>query len=298
MAFAFRAIISGLCAYVPNKELGVLDNPPTKMMVVMVDARRPRKAPDGKSLLAPHFPMIFLRGHQVGGAKGLPPNSDIAWRIDRKQVEIVIPQASLGTNKFSVFQAPRDQEFPFLSDLRDFSWGAEMKEIAPDLAEIDPAVFEDEASKGLVSARILLDKGKLSTFEIGDFNWTFPGTGFRDRQLSNRTVLAFDDLEEVAIAATDLDTGRRKEVSLRPRTRELVEINIGNFCDGCMPRQLHRREELIADDDFRWFYELSKNRESVKGGELPIPTPGKPGKGNGAAKCMRTTFLPKNFDEI
>ncbi|HYU34265.1 MAG TPA: hypothetical protein VEW48_19090 [Thermoanaerobaculia bacterium] len=295
MAFNVRVVFSGLCAYVPNRELGVLKDPPTKMMVVMVDARQPKTARDEVNLMRPHFPMVFLKGNQIEGVGALPANTDIAWRIDRKQIEIVIPERSPETNRFEVFQAPRQPNPPFLSDFRDFSWGADMRMINPDLADIDPLVFEDLGSRGIISARVLLDKGKLSTVGIAQFNFEFPGSSFQRRQLSNRTALDFREVDEFALRARDLDGGGPIEVSLRPQDREQVEVNIGNYCDGCMPQRVHFEDDLVPDDDFRWFYELSQNRNRLtRGVHLPIPTP-KPGKGNGAAKCARSTFNPVDF---
>jgi len=302
MAFNVRVIFSGLCAYVPNRELGVLEAPPTKMMVLMVDARESRKALDEKNLLQPHFPIIFLRGHQVAGVKGLPPRTNLGWRIDRKQVEIAIPEKALGANKFSVLQSLRDED-GLPSDDRDFSFGADLRTIVPGFAEIDRDVFEGRRSRGLVAARVLLDKGKFSTFDLGDSNFQFPGTEFIERRLSNRTLLELQDLDELTIIATDLDDRTREEVSLRPSARETVDIFVGNFCAGCMPMLLHvdeetakqNQHEIVADDDFRWFYELIKDREALKGQDLPIPTPAEDGRGNDAAKCMQVTFAPVDF---
>jgi hypothetical protein len=302
MAFNVRVIFSGLCAYVPNSPLGDSEASPTKMMVVMVDARKSKMSLDEENKLQPHFPIIFLRGHQVPGVQGLPPRTDLGWRIDRKQIKIVIPEEALDANKFSVFQREKDEDGLLTHD-KDFSFGADLQTIVPGFSEIDPKVFEDQGSKDLVAARILLDKGALSTFDLGDSNWKFPGTDFTARRLSNRSLLELKDLKALTLVATDLDGGASEEVSLQPSKQETVEIFIGNFCTGCMPMLLHVDEataiqlqhEIVPDDDFRWFYELSREREGLKGLDLPIPTPDEGGKGNEAAKCMQATFAPVDF---
>ncbi len=325
MSFDFRAIFSGLCAYVPNRPLRGEKNRvleprglSTAIQVVMVDARNERRAPD-RRLMRTHVPILFAPSTEhLVGHQHLTPSSGLIWNLDRLQLRFRVKKGDrqdgfLGEPLGVRLSSPSNRGFTALDD---FSWGVSMEEIAPDLGDIDPRCFEAEGSAGLVAARVLLDQGEISTFNLGvDKNWTFVsdkkrplegpttlGGRFNPRFISNKTCVKFESVEEVSIEALSLDLppdmaseNKTKLVFRAPSAkgpeRTTVDVNVGNICSWNFTRVVNSPKR---DADFRWFYELSERRETIvlpKNCSLPIPerVPGGP-VGNGTSICVRSTF--------
>jgi len=317
MSFNFRVIFSGLCAFVPDRPIapvGPLDEKPTSMRVVMVDARTRTKAVDG-GVLEPHFPIAVISTTNLKGRNGILPGTRLEWRLDRKELKFVIQD---GTPKgFDLVQgalrgAPAPGSIPDPGALpadtplapHDFAWGAHMQEAAPNFARIDPRCFQDAGSMGLVAARVVIDRGELANRAFDPemtpryfFDKTLSGGDLAPRPFANTTSLEIKAVSGVQLVARDLDGLQSPEkLTLAGADNEWVEITVSNMDDGRLPERLPDPDLLPTEDaDFRWFYSLCANRDQLagvlNGRLLPVPEP-VPGGGPGAVQCMHATFMP------
>jgi hypothetical protein len=296
MGFKVRCVFSGACVYVPNMPLDP-KKPPTKMAVIMADARKARKGIDGTDL-TPHFPLLIVDSRFVPDSS-LPPGTQVVWPLDRLALRLKVEGGhprnlvvSLGATGFS-------------SD--DFRWAPGMNEAAPNFTEIDPKCFEDLGSKGLVVTRFILDRGFLASHDfhpkqLPTFSFESNlGSTANPRKMANRSALNMESVKKFSILWRHLDSKARKEreFSLASPKGELVELNIGNFCDGCLPKRASEPSVKGYNDiDFRWHYELCRDRDTIpqylQGKLLPIPKT-KGSGGPGAIQCMSGGFASHNF---
>lgn len=311
MSFNFRVILSGLCAFVPDQPIaaaGPLEEKPTGMRVVMVDARQRTKAVDFGTL-APHYPIVVVKTSNLKSRNGVPPGTRIEWRLDRRELKFVVEggmpkdfvlvQGDLrgdppaGFNGALPAGTPRQPE--------DFAWGVHMQRAAPQFAQIDPRCFEDAGSLGLVAARVVLDRGELANHGFDPdkipryfFDPTLGGDQ-TVRPYTNKTSLEIKDVTGVRLVARDLDDLESpEELALMGSEGEWVEITVSNMDDGRLPERLPDPNQAAKPDvDFKWFYSLCADRgllqATLNGRELPVPKPGT-GGGPGAVQCMHATF--------
>ncbi len=309
MSFDFRAQFTGLCAFVPNKPLryqnhGDVNNPPTKMMIMMVDARSKRRAPDGEDM-RPHFPVVTFNSKDIAGSDRTIDAVDTIWYLDRQQLEFQLRDGEGAS--FSIIQGEKQPNKANFQKDDDFGWIADMTEITKDHGQIDPKCFKSTESKGLIAARVLLDKGKLSTSQFHhNPEWGFSKVSegentslkgkFAARALGNQATLHLGTVSEVTLVATHIESGERSELRLAPSSGD-VRIKVGNLCRRILP--LPPRTTVAAgsqpnkDDDFRWFYELVDGRCMLpipQGKSLPIPRRRSGGSGNSPVRCMMATF--------
>src|SRR4029077_14817579 len=296
MLFKVRCVFSGVCVYVPNMPLDP-KKPPTKMSVIMADSRKARKGIDGENL-TPHFPLLIVDSRFVPNSS-LPPGTQVVWPLDRLALRLRADGGhprnlvvALGTPKLS----------------NDFRWTPGMDEAAPNFTEIDPRCFEDSDSKGLVATRFTLDCGFLASHDFHpkqlptfSFEPTLGSTA-KGRKMANRTALQLESVRQFSILWRHLDGRDKKEkrFDFVSSEGEMIDLNIGNFCDGCLPKKA-TEPPLVGhqDGDFRWHYELCKDRNDIpstlpQGKLLPIPKT-KGSGGPGAIQCMSGGFAPHNF---
>jgi hypothetical protein len=312
MSFHFRVVFTGLCAYVPNRPIdpvGLVKDKPTRVQVIMVDAREPRTAVDS-SKLPPHFPIAYIEAENLAASNGVPSGTRLEWLLDRR--ELTFELADGKPTHFDLVQGalvaptpliPGKPTAPVPRAATDFGWGAHMEAHAPDFAQIDPLCFQDAGSKGLVATRVVLTQGRLTNFAF-DPNSTFyffdaslggPGNK-EDRPYSNKVALEVRDVTGVKLVARDLDGKRPTErLDLTGPAGDWTTITVANLCDGRTPeRNPLTTQEPKDDDDFRWFYELCENRQNLaaalNGASLPIPRIAPGHGGPGAVQCMRATF--------
>ncbi len=314
----FRAFFSGLCAYVPDAELGDPAKPPKKMMILMVDAMPTqanlgRKALDERRLRR-HFPVMLFRSDDLESCGSLSPGLDLRWFFSRKQISFEIVETKAKLNDFKVVQGPFSDTMEDAS-VNDFNWGCHIKELVGDSLKIklDNRWRQDAGSLGLIAARALLTKGELSTADLKkqiDFDIAKTlGASRYVMPLSHKVALKFVDVESVSVIATDLDNPKAAPQTLRFGTQDKdVDVTIGNFCgDSLEPQTGNDTDEKFSrkrrDKDFRWFFELfdEKSKKRVKKGlegvSLPIPVPvnSRGGAGLRQVQCMRLNLHSEKF---
>lgn len=301
MSFDVHVVFSGLCAFIPNQGNEDSKGLPTRVQVLLVDARKPRLAVDNV-MLTPHFPRLYFNADLLVPAPQLPTGTELVVPLERKEVRFMIPYTAEGANPFSLVEGELDND-RMPEDLKDFRWGLDMKELWPDFSEVDPAALEDSGSKGLTVARVVVDRGKLSSYQFeGGPYWTFRSSD--KRAFASRAAVDFSELDYFMLVVRDLDCGTVEVFPLTSRNGEPVRIHVANLCNACRPKIIEPGPPAALpkqDDDFRWYYEICANRGLLATDyapgkqELPVPvlasdSEESDGRGDVAAKCMRLTF--------
>ena len=301
MSFDFTAVLTGLCAFVPDEELGNPDRPPTRMRVVMVNATDPLRRSIVPMPLPPdvglrrHQPVVAFRASQVEGTfgSGLPDPSRLLWFLDRQELRFEV-ETSGRLKQLDRLEVVQDR--PSLSglerDREDFLQAASLEAIAPEFGDVDPRCFDDSDNEDLIIARLDIDLGRLRAYDIRrTLRWHFrPSRDSGEREptslggsgaanhLASKMALELPDLERIHIVARHLDTGEEQRLILRSRESEPVNVTIGNLCGDCLP-PADEHEVILADDaelpedqfsqvrqdeDFAWFYQLCARREELQ----------------------------------
>lgn len=305
MSVNVQLLLVGVCAYVPDKYPLNPKDPPTRFDVFMVDARRKDKKALDNRALRPHFPVVTLKTDDL--AERPRVSGDVVWVVARRRLRFEFTEKTSDANELTVDLTPIGST-PTAQNERSFLWGVDLAEIAPKFKKVNAKCFNDRESENLVSCRLLVDKGHVTTFALDPkatftFNTNLDGV-FNKRGLSNYVSIEFKDVDAFTIVAEDLDGQQpTQRVPLRSAGPDF-EIVVGNLCDGLFLRRLggYTDAEVAAlangpDDDFRWLYEICGDTAGIKKklgtNDLPIPVQkGKGGSGFWPVRCMRATFEP------
>jgi hypothetical protein len=296
----FRVKFTGLCAYAPDKELGDMGKPPTKMMVLMVNAMDqglPLVALD-KRRLREHFPVLMFNSDILLKQGVIPSASEVRWFFPGQELRIKVDETKATT--FAVLQDKSDG---------DFNHGVHVKEIIAKSSSdfpLDLRCFK-KPSKSVLAARVYIDAGKLLTHKLDKINFhlsdTLEGT-FKSRPVSNVVALEFHNATAAHIHAYDLDNPGSPQTLDFDCSKPEVEIIIGNLCGeslGLAP--VMPPGDPRKDKDFRWFYNLFdatpklKIKKAVTGVSLPVPVPVSVPLGGGLqpVQCMRLNLHAQSF---
>lgn len=307
---SFTALISGLCAFIPDKELGNPLMAPSKMMVILVDARPTgrnmgRAALDGRGLRF-HYPVIRLNPEDLVGGDDLMMRVPLSVKkevfyflsqsdTERREIRFDPEEEAGAKNDFKVIQGGRG----------DFGHGVHAGHILEKtFHRINPKVFEEADSANLAAGRVFIDKGELSSHLLSEVvEWTIPDTLgglFRKAPLSNIAALKFNNLKSMTLRARNISGG--DPLVFKFRGDRDVEVLIGNLCsDSFEPKFFEGMKE--RDEDFRWFYFLFEKSDlfpdKLRGVSLPVPQPvsARAGSGLKPVECMRLNAAAQEFVE-
>jgi hypothetical protein len=307
MAFNANVIISGVCAYVPDKDISPISKPPYRdlpkqMWVLLPEARRrsgKKKALDGRDLTT-HFPVLSFSVDdlQVKGSVAL--RRTVTTPILFENVTFILePTIAMGYgNEFEVIQD---------STVRDFRHGVDVHECSKNYVDINPECFKDQgAQHDLVGSRILLNSGKVAAHELNDKQkWklsnSLGGGGSVSRLLSNMVSVTFSGLTKLTIRLTPFGGETKRDIVLARDSGDVV-VEIGNLCDACILEGLIQEvpPPRAKDEDFRWLFELCKDTNAIRDeldhifwkSSLPIPerVGNIFGGGSRLVECMRMTY--------
>lgn len=308
MAFDAKIVITGICAFVPDKEISSFNMPvygelPTKMWVILPDGRvRPGKqqALDGRDLET-HFPVLSFSVDNLASRGTVDLPLDLVTPILFHNVEFILEQdpsvAPVPDNRFRIIQDGSDA---------DFRHGAHIREISRDFVDIDPQAFIDLGDKhDFVGARVLLKQGVVATHDLNKRQkWSFStslGGNAVARLLSNQVSIKFAGLSKLTIRLTPFSSGNPRDIVFS-RSVDEVTASIGNLCQECSFEELNQEKPLARrrDEDFRWLFELARDRVQVKErlktllGTRSLPIPERVGDTSGGGsrlvECMRITY--------
>ena len=315
----FRVFFSGLCAYLPDVDLGDPDpnRNPSKMLVLMPNVMdvESRGALDGRKLRS-HYPILDFKADNLVDRGGIPSNADLRWSVARKEISFILKESVPGSNPFAVVQRLRDKNPRPGNYKEDFSYGAHIREIWKDSVnfKLRPECFLDSGSIDVLAARCRLTQGRLSAWGLNErLNFTFTGSlggDFLARPLSNISALEFYATTKVTLVIRSLDDPA--DIALLEFNTDVgydVEIFLGNICcdlnplDDAAASPLGLPARIRRDKDFRSYFDLfdSNGMQSIvktlAGVALPIPLPNNVAGGAGlrVVQCMSLSLNAQSF---
>jgi len=205
-----------------------------------------------------------------------------------------------------------------LSGILDF-----VEIVGDERKNINPIVFDDEASVGVVATRIEIDQGEIVRGRLNeDVTWKLSaslGGSFDAGELAKSLFVKFcGDRLDIRLDPLRGEGSSGSTLSFLGG-EETVDILVGNLCQadllhifrnqtfgnqqmGAVSTLFFPEEKVkagIRDEDFRWYYQLAKDRDEIKAslssGGLPIPEvkhvkEDGDGGGYGQCQCMCIRF--------
>lgn len=182
---------------------------------------------------------------------------------------------------------------------------SDMAKIAPGQAEIDDALLTWTPGPH-VGGQIMFDRGALiDPAHDTRSAWVFPPTlrlklrpGIHHVvELSHKIHFRLQNVNHFVIKVRKTRDEAPQTLALHSDSAEPVVVSICNLCD-INPMRWPTKAPRRVDDDFRWYYEMSKNKGNLplelQDLELPVPHPfGAPG-GVGQ-NCLGTQYAPNDF---
>ena len=288
MPYDVKIVFSGLCAYVPNKPLGVAADPPTRMRLVMPDLRVAKKV--GVHQVARHLPVLAIDPGFLAGGAGAATGSMAVLPIARREISFAFKRAAgLGLSI--------DQSGPGTDT--DFNRGPAMRDAATQHARIDGACLAPKPPAA-VGARVQVDAGHLAAHQPNKDLFYFRDEKQRLSEVKARAheiSLHFHQVTDFEIRSRDLDaaaSGATPWLRVAAAAGATAELEIGNLCDGDLALywKLPAPEaESLDDVDFAAYYLLSANAASIHPEDFP-PILTEQAGGGKTARCHDAIFEP------
>lgn len=317
MMFTLRIYFLGLIAFVPNQE-------GDRMTALIVNVRDAYYATDG-TRFPPHFPALlapagrcqgecsqdlqdvanhlFDRGTRPSATESLRQLQSFlggggAWAVDGEEITIELPADTRETrsglklvlDRRPVAKGPGLSPVPLPNTQdqgEDFSWVAEIDQILPEAAQIDPDCLGDN-KKGLIAGRMRLTTGTAKTYRLVYFNELLPRFSFQplvpgpkpaDYSQGLAEIVAVDIPVsgcEVTLTAKKIGSCETRSMKLSPgdcSSSPVMEIALVNLPDDVFrPRgeQAHAHESTSnMGTHFELFYELADRRPSWRQRVVP-----------------------------
>lgn len=318
MSFILRIYFLGLIAFVPNEE-------GDRMTALVVNVRDAYYATDG-TRFPPHFPALlapagrcqgeciedlqnvanhlFDRGTISSSPESLRQLKGFlggggAWAINGEEITIDLPTDPRETRsglKMVLDQRPSVRLSGALppslpktpSEGEDFSWVAEIGQILPEAAQVDPDCLGNN-EKDLIAGRMRLTTGTAKTYRLVQFKDLLPQFSFQPLVSSSKPAAYSQGLAEivavdipvsgceVTLTARKIGSCETRSMKLSPsdcNSGQVLEIALVNLPDDLFrPRgeQAHAHgEPSNVGTHFELFYELSDRRPSWR--QRVVPT--------------------------
>jgi hypothetical protein len=288
MPYDVKIVFSGLCAYVPNKALGVAADPPTRMRLVMPDLRVARKV--GVHQVARHLPVLAIDSGFLAGGAGAATGSKAVLPIARREISFAF-QSAAGI-ALSI-----DQSGPGTDT--DFNRGPAMADGAVQHATIDAACLAPQPPTE-VAARVQIDAGHLAAHQPIRDPFYFRDDKQRLSEVKPRAheiSLHFRQVTDFEIRSCNLDDSASVAtpwLRVVAAAGSTAELEIGNVCDGDLMLywKLKAPEpESLDDVDFAAYYLLSANAATIHPEDFP-PILTEQAGGGKTARCHDAIFEP------
>ena len=244
MAFDVRMIITGVCAYVPDRPLGDLQNPPEKLRVILPDGRQGMTI--GRAEICEHTPFLRVLPANVGQTDlKVDVEDDLfkTFRLDRKLLAFALTETRPQANDFLIHQGLRKKirPQPLGDDIQDITWVPQLDRIAPGFADIAADCLRPMKPPAEVVSHLIVNRGKVGTHFgpgsqwhklVWDFTSLPAGKSYR-QAFSSQVEVIFEDLESFRIEVTSLDDpGSQQFLELHPAHGEDdITFAVGNLCE-------------------------------------------------------------------
>lgn len=296
MSYRFQMRFAGLCAFVPEKDLGDRVN---RVDVLVVN---PDGGPEGllSRKLRRHTPMMRFDLTNLPGMNGSAGNLKLAkGTLELDSMDLTLHLRPQGAKDDShdvplrrgvqiAVKTRRDSAKPLqdTEEVKDFTWIACIEDVLPG-AEVNRDLLRDFSKEvvpeNILAARIRLHEGTLRTDRVADYRGDFvvfqfvPSSAVR-QALGYWAALDVDvpDGLDIVIRLQPFGRSEVEELVLRPNGEQEVLVDISNLCCGnYIELQEDDGEVPDADVDFEAYYLLCKDPRALKErcGKFPIPIP-------------------------
>jgi hypothetical protein len=275
MAFHFKIVFSGICAFVPDPD-GSFDDPDHKLdsvSVLIPNLFRSRKA-GGGGRLEPHIPTLEIFAGQ--GWTGREPELEAHLDEDGKKVNREIHFLRGQTVSFNVKRAAAtgiqvknfekgDSPPPDLAEPRTekentyFWWVPKMEKVAPGSGLISSNLVKPGATdEDRTTARVNLTQGSLSVAKlsrsVAEFKTLRGAPGNLRQKIAVQIALDVEDAESVEVV---FEQGNEKTKLSLENAQGEIEIHIRNLEIDHLFGTRPKRKEGVPEVDFETYYELS-----------------------------------------
>lgn len=308
MTYTFRLFFSGLCAFVPDSDLGA---PPRLMTVLLLNTDQGRF----QTLNNPperHLPILKFNLKNLYNEEGTGKFLGV-WPLNFEDIRIYLRDRETGEEvSWGPLRIVSDQS------RESFTLLPLMEDLLPSAGQVDP----DYLRLKLVKARVFLDTGTLKVAQIAQYQGKDVRVHFvpnlddpddpqpiYSKLLPHKIMLELSDLPEnldVVIYSEGFegDPLPTRELVLKPIVdptgRSIIEVSILNLCcDSVLGEPLQTERVPEADTDFEAFYGICKELDNLMRDyrRFPIPVPvihdndGEKGGGGDTIKCTGARFL-------
>lgn len=306
--FNFRLSFTGLCTLVPNLSG---DEPVSSMTALLVNGRQAEALGekslclDGRRHLARHYGFVAFSPRDLVGGGSYPGDTVACWPLNRVRLEIHPVFAKGGSSSLSdapglsFFEhgagggaagpAPRNAAQNVGGWNRNLPNVADLNRLTGNAPSIDPNSLCTAPPRNVL-AQVKIDQGTIWQRALSEVKYRFGEGlgphGLDPMPLAHEVAVDLENVERVDVyeyPLGDPDDGNgglgRKKVyvfqAIHPG--EWVELMVANLCDEnplAWPGKMVFPE---VDRDFKWHYELHKDRDELPdrlcGRELPHPRP-------------------------
>ncbi len=245
MAYTFRILFSGLCAFVPNRPFNNPDDPPDHVDVVLPNLLAGQLVPSSEAtrppdILVPHFPYLEFDPAQLRAANDLPlyfvqervPLQPDGTRqgicpLNWCDIEIWPEGRRPESDTLRIVNGvPHDPIQPQTGsvEMRYLRWLIDMGKIHPGSEKLKPELLQPlVATDSRVIARVKLQAGQLYTDQISDEVFEFHPVGSESedgtfkQKVALKLALEIDVEHEVKIVLNSFD-GTRRRLLFAPRS--------------------------------------------------------------------------------
>jgi hypothetical protein len=154
----------------------------------------------------------------------------------------------------------------------------QMSAISPRFAKVNPKCLDSVPPPNLVTARVHLTAGSVSSFELRNDAQSFPPSEALARRVAHRMRCRLSKLNSLTLRATRFDnTSDVLRISFRPPEGARAKLILGNLCDDDLHEFLGAPSPGAGkgkqiDHDFVAYYRLAQEDASSEPiGTLPVP---------------------------
>ncbi|HKH44784.1 MAG TPA: hypothetical protein VKM72_08980 [Thermoanaerobaculia bacterium] len=281
-AYYFRIVFSGLCAFVPDRDLDGKFKP-TKMDVLLVDTNHDRAKKLYYKHDYRHLPVLKYDLKDVDCSQNTSVGDTFAhgiWTLSREQLKLEVRKRGTG----SASMPPKPEAKPFKVDL---PLVPRIDKIFPEARELDTGALG--ASPKLVVARFSVDQGEFSHYAVGHYNDEDILVKFvPSKDPSPAKPVAYKVQFTLGLASDEEVVIRSRKFGASPGAPDLrhvvflppadgvVAVEISNLCCGQFMGYGEAYEEVPErDTDFEYHFMLSKNFDDLakKHVRFPISVP-------------------------
>jgi hypothetical protein len=307
MAFTFRIVFSGLCAFVPNKPFGITSQQEVRVLLPNVLKARTiqRPQPDADDVLAsdafilpPHFPLLTFDERTLRQSSGQifhfvkerldldkPAGRRTGVTLLQKQDLYVWPDGrEPRPESLRLINGPVENlDNPSAEEKESLFWLTKIDELLgagrPPIPELLRESLDQEENR--IITRIRLQEGRLKTHSLTDPRWEYLPVGQvpvlgAGKKVARSLALELEADEKVKLVFRAFGSADTQKMIFAPPLddpHEDVEIQLLNLePDNLLGVKEEEEEEALSpsiDPDFAVYYDLIKGFQKQE--PRPIP---------------------------